>query len=53
MAAIPAMLTRICTASESGPVIRMKCPANDRNTPAQNTGSHSSPHFMSGCSAGH
>ena len=40
-------------ASESGPVIRMKCAANDRKTPAQNTGSHSSPHFRSGCRAFH
>jgi hypothetical protein len=53
MTDIPAMLTRMCIASKFGPVMRMKCPAKERKTPAQNTASHSSPHFTTGCNAGH
>ena len=33
-------------ASESGPVIRMRCPANERNTPAQKTASDSWLHLI-------
>ena len=50
---IPEILTRMCIASESGPVIRTKWAAKERNTPAQKTGSHSSPHLMTGCRIPH
>src|SRR2546430_13177539 len=49
MIEIPAALTMICIASEFGPVIRSRCPANDKKTPAQKAASHSSPQMRTGC----
>ena len=52
MTAIPVALTSSCITADPELVVRMKWPAKERKTPAQNTASDCSPHLTSGLKMG-